>query len=210
MKALVVFCSALLLTACGAPQSRQVHSQRPLLTQADGKDGPRLRSGLWRWDDGSCVFDDDKPMGTWPDCVIAVIVRDNEILTGASTPAVLRERYVLADGLPMILQVEVLPAASPGELHYYGARPTLADGQVVAISRWPVTCVPDRKPNEEPAAEPDKAVSLAGPSAVKGLARDDHGQCLAGSRDLLRAAVIASEGWTADRERLRWVRSAEQ
>ena len=28
--------------------------------------------------------------------------------------------------------------------------------------------------------------------------------------DQLRAAVIASEGWTADRQRLRWVRSAEQ
>ncbi len=149
-------------------------------------------------------------MGTWPDCVIAVIVRENEILTGASTPAVLRERYVLADGLPMILQVEVLPAAKPAELHYYGVRPTLADGQVVAVSRWPVTCMPDPKPDEAPAAEADKDASPAGPSAVKGLARDDQGRCLTTSRDLLRAAAIASEGWTADRERLKWVRAPEQ
>jgi hypothetical protein len=204
MRIVLTFGLALLLAACGRP-SPEVYSQRPLLVKAAGKTGPRLRPGLWRWDDGGCDFDDTKPIGTWPDCVIAVIVRDDEILTGAMIDAVLRERYVLADGLPMILQVQVLPAAAPAERHYYGVRPTLADGQVVEMIRWPVTCQPASKDHSGSYIAPEP-----GSSAIKGLTVNDGGRCLTTSRDLLRAAVIASEGWTADRDRLRWVRSAEQ
>lgn len=191
----------LLLAACGRPEP-DVYSQRPLLVGG----GAHLRPGLWRSSDDACVFDDAKPVGTWPGCVIAVVVRDDEILTGVTTGSVLREGYVLADGLPMILQVETRPPRAPPELRYFGVRPVLADGQVVGFSRWPVTCAPPRKAE----GETDNTALRAGPSSIRGLAVGDDGRCLTASIDSLRAAVIASEGWTTDRERLRWVRSAEQ
>lgn len=201
MRTLCWLSLALLLAACGHPEP-QVYSHRALLAG----EGPRLRPGLWRWSDDSCVFDDAKPVGTWPACVVAVVVRDDEILTGVTTSSVSREGYVLADGLPMILQVETRPRRRPPEQRYFGVRPVLADGQVVGVSRWPVTCTPPRKAE----GETDNTAPRAGPSSIRGLAIGDDGRCLTASIDRLRAAVIASEDWTADRERLRWVRSAEQ
>lgn len=201
MRRVCGLCLALLLVACGRPEP-EVYSHGPLLVGG----GPHLRPGLWRVSDDGCVFDEVRPVGTWPACAIAVVVRDDEILTGATTGSVLREGYVLADGLPMILQVEVRPSERPPEQRYFGVRPVMADGQVVGISRWPVTCTPPRKAE----GETDNTTLRAGPSSIRGLAVGGDGRCLTASIDSLRAATIASEGWTADRERLRWVRSAEQ
>lgn len=191
----------LLLAACGRPEP-EVYSRRPLLAEG----GPHLRPGLWRVSDDGCVFDEARPVGAWPACAIAMVVREDEILTGVGKDAVLREGYGLADGLPMILQVEVRPREKPPEQRYFGVRPVMVDGQIVGISRWPVACTPPRKAE----GETDNTALRPGPSSVRGLAVGDDGRCLTASIDSLRAAVIASEGWTADRERLRWVRSAEQ
>lgn len=201
MRVLLAIALTLMAAACGRPTS-EVYSRRPLLVG----EGPRLRPGLWRTNSEACAFDEAKPAGAWPDCALVVVVRKDEILTGATTEAVLREGYVLADGLPMILQVEVRPAAQPPEQRYFGMRPVLEGGEVIEFRRWPVTCTPPRKAE----GETDNTAPQPGPSSIAGVMVDDGGRCLIRTRDQLRAAVIASEGWTADREHLRWVRSAEQ
>lgn len=205
MRRILLLGLAMLASACGRPTT-EVYSRHPLLAPAEG--GPRLKPGLWRWDSGDCAFDEAKPSGSWPACVVPVVVRADEILTAASGDAVLREGYVFADGRPMILQVQLRlePPPDPVEQQYFGVRPTLVDGQVVAMERWPVTCTPSPKGG----AQTDNAAPTPRPSLIKGLTVGDDGRCLTGSRDQLRAAVIASEVWTADRQRLRWVRSAEQ
>lgn len=163
-----------------------------------------LRPGLWRVVNADCRFEASTPLGSWPDCAGAIIVRRKELVTRLLSDAYQRERFVLADGLPMILQVESVPSDGPVEQRYYGLRPIRIDGDIVELVRWPATCSPPlRAKDGEAAGQP-----AAGPAAVKGLMVDDEGRCRVNSPDQLRAAVLASEDWDIPKERLLWVRAA--
>lgn len=201
-------CVGFLLAACGQPAFR-IYSDRPILSE--GEPGPHLRPGLWRVVNKDCVFDDAKPLGAWPDCATAVIVRPGEMLTRLTGDAFSRERFVLADGYPAMLQT--ISAPEDKEFHFYGVRPVASGGDIVELNRWPALCAPGAeegaasgdpsgKEPANPAPEPERP-------ALKGFTYDSGQRCPIHTRDQLRAAVIASEGWTKDREQLRWVRASE-
>lgn len=217
MRAVLGVIIALSLTACGKPAERAdeasafvtVTSPRPLLSNADAAASPQLRQGLWRLEDADCPFDEAKPSGAWPGCAIAMIVRGDEMLTRYGPSDVGRAKVILLAGYPMIMQSQSRTDALVDLPEYFGLRPVLADGEIVEFRRWHVTCVvepagmPDA-PKADPFAQQPPPVLLEGYGGAK-----EHGTCETSSRDLLRAAVIASEkhmpAW-----RYRWVRSAEQ
>lgn len=199
--------ATLVLAGCGQPVP-DLYSERPLIAAQAG--GPALRAGLWRVVDPECEVDDAKPRGAWPDCARAVIVRGDLMLTSYGGDYVARERFVLADGLPMTLQVQEEPAEARPEQRSYGVRPTMAAGEVVEMTRWRATCSPPRPvKTTTDNATPGARDPRPGPAAVRGLTVDTDGRCVVRSADALRAAVLASEDWDIDRQRLRWVRSAE-
>lgn len=204
---LLALATALLLAACGRPVATP-YSHKPLVSETESRAAPALRPGLWLKVDPDCSFDVEKSRGAWPDCSTAVVVRENEMLRLYTADVVDQDRFRLAAGLPMVLQVQRLPDEPPTEWRYFGLRPTLDAGEIVEYSSWPAMCEPD-----EPATIEAQKTDATGPPkpVVKGaLPLDDNGRCLLTSRDVLRSIVIASEGWTTDREHLRWVRSAEQ
>lgn len=194
------------LAACGKPVAP--YSGKPLISAAENAVAPALRPGLWLKVDPDCVVDSAKPRGAWPACATAVIVRQNEMLWVYSADVVMRERFRLADGLPMILQTQETPSDPPVEWRYSGLRAMIDGGQIVEYASWPILCSPI-----EPATEESQQTGETAPprAVAKGsLPLDANGRCLVHSRDELRSIIIASEGWTADREHLKWVRSAEQ
>lgn len=207
MKLFAGLCMAFLLAACGKPFAAP-YSRKPLVSEAESAASPTLRPGLWLRVDPDCVFDTASPRGAWPDCATAVVVRENEMLRLYTADVVGQDRFRLAAGLPMVLQVQRLPDEPPTEWRYFGLRPTLDAGEIVEYSSWPAMCEPDEPAMIE--AQKTDATSPPKPAVKGALPLDDSGRCLLRSRDVLRSTIIASEGWTTDREHLRWVRSAEQ
>lgn len=200
--ALLALTAALLLAGCGKPQTP--YSRKPLVSAEESAAAPALRPGLWLKVDPNCTVDVAKPRGAWLDCAAAVVVRENEMLRLYSADAIDQNRFRLADGLPMILQVQSLPVGQLAEWRYYGLRPTIESGEIVEYASWPAMC----GPYEEAAS---MGASPAPKPPEKGeLPLDDDSRCLLASRAVLRSTIIASEGWTTDREHLRWIRSAEQ
>lgn len=199
--------ATLVLAGCGQPVP-DLYSEPPLIAAQAGT--PALRAGLWRVVDPECDVDDAKPLGTWPDCARAVVVRGDAMLTRIGGDYFEQERFVLADGLPMILQVQAERSEGPREQRYYGVRPTTTGGEVIEMTRWRATCSPPRPvKTATDNATPGARDPRPGPAAVRGLTVDTDGRCVVRSADQLRAAVLASEDWDIDTQRLRWVRSAE-
>lgn len=197
--------AALLLAGCGKP-ALVPYSRKPLVSEVEAQAAPALRPGLWLKVDPNCAFDIEKPRGAWPDCAAAIVVRENEMLRLQSADVISEDRFRLADGLPMILQVQSLPITPPTEWRFYGLRPTFEGGDIVEYSSWSAMC----GPNGDAASTDSPAVRTPAPAKKGELPLDEDSRCLIGSRDELRSTIIASEGWTADREHLRWIRSAEQ
>lgn len=203
--------ASLTLTACEKPAEQPdaaAYSSMPLVSESENTAASALRPGLWLKFDPDCAVDTGKPRGAWPDCARAVVVRGDQILRFYSADFIERERFRLADGLPMILQVQRLPVEAPAEWRYYGLRPTLEGGQIVEYSSWWAMCQPNEPATEE--ALDAGATPISKPPVKGALPLDEDGRCRLRSRDSLRSTVIASEGWTVFREHLRWVRSAEQ
>lgn len=202
MRLFAGLCVALLLAACGKPFAAPYSGAR-LVSATESAAAPVLRPGLWLKVDPDCPVDSAKPRGAWPPCATAIVVRPDEMLRFYSADSVEVDRIRLAVGLPMILQMQHPPVRQPTEWYYEGLRPTLQGDQIVEYSSWPAMCEPYEPPTDE-AQETD--VVSPPKAAVKGaLPLDERGRCLLGTRDTLRSLVIASEGWTADREHLRWV-----
>lgn len=203
--------ASLALAACGKPAEQPgaaPYSSMPLVSESENAAAAALRQGLWLKVDPDCAVDTGKPRGAWPDCARAIVVRGDEMLRFYSADFIERERFRLADGMPMILQMQRLPVEAPAEWRYYGLRPTLEGGQIVEYSSWWAMC----QPNEPAMGEAlDVGATPISKPPVKGaLPLDEDGRCRLRSRGSLRSIVIASEGWTVFREHLRWVRSAEQ
>lgn len=197
--------TAVLLAGCGKP-SLVPYSRKPLVSEAEARAAPALRQGLWLKVDPDCPFEIEKPRGAWPDCATALVVRENEMLWLYSADVISEDRFRLAAGLPTILQVQSLPITPPAEWRYYGLRPTIEGGEIVEYSSWPAMCGPYGT-----AASADSSAVPTPTQPERGeLPLDEDSRCLVGSHDVLRSTIIASEGWTTDRENLRWIRSAEQ
>lgn len=201
--AFLALAAPLFLAGCGKP-TLVPYSRKPLVSEMEAQAAPALRPGLWLKVDPDCRFDVEKPRGAWPDCATAVVVRENEMLRLYSADVISEDRFRLADGLPMILQIQRLPIEAPAEWRFYGLRPTIKGGEIVEYASWSAMC----GPYGEAASATESSTSK--PPEKGELPLDEDGRCLLRSRDVLRSTIIASEGWTTDRERLRWVRSAEQ
>ena len=99
--------AALSLAVLGA--CNVVMTNAPVFSPADAAGAPALREGVWRQDggDAGCKFDERQPLGTWPACANAVVIKGGALggyraqgdkKTWVSTP------YILASGSPRVLQ----------------------------------------------------------------------------------------------------------
>lgn len=201
---LVVALAAQLLVACTG-----VVSAKPWFGPADDAGAPRLSEGVWRVAqpaDKPCAVDETRPLDSWPDCAMGLIVTGSQVKTmhrgdgGQAQWDTLS--YVLAAADPPILQLEDTSGAAPSYV-YIWLQPTRrsADGRVVQARGWRVLCAPPPPPDGWPSGQATLYPGLT--------ARD--GDCTAVSRDALAAAAKASQRddpteWTD----VRWLRAGDR
>ena len=146
-------------------------SEAPWFGPDDMKSAPVLRDGVWAVNsEQECAFDDSVPSEQWPDCTELMVVRGPQLLTQQwsghldDKQRVVREflawderRIMLANGDPMILQMEELPQSLFNDertvpvpvqtpFSYVAVRPLRRDeaGRIIALERWVVSCGPIR------------------------------------------------------------------
>jgi len=193
-----VVLAAQLLTACNG-----VVSSKPWFSQAG--DAPQLREGVWRLtSDKPCNVDERRPLTTWPDCALGLVVRASEIQgyqrddKGRVKPFTLP--YVLAAGDPAILQLDDT-TANPLKFEYAWLTRVRRDnkGQVVEVRGSTVGCGPSSgSPGGQPALYPGVTAQSGG--------------CVADSVDSLRAAAKSStrDGPPQDVFNARWLRAGDR
>ena len=197
----------LMSSACIAVGSRE-----PIFSSADAGDGPQPRPGLWASPDPDCAFDPSAPVDGWPSCANGTVVRAH-VIGPPNDPSHLMT-YVLTSGDPRIVQMP-WPAAGKKDapkFSYVGVKPTKfdEDGRIVEARMWIVLCGEQAPPPKsldggaKKTTPPDDFKPLDGLDWHKG---DDF--CIADSKDAVRNAAKASEGWTGDPTTMRWIRDAE-
>lgn len=194
-RAAAILSLTLLLGGCNT-----VMSTTPLFTEADTAGAPVLRSGLWIAVDAKCRFDTSGPIASWPDCAGALMVdRNGKLRFEEKEPLA----SVLAAGEPLILQMGGEGEAGGG-YYFFGVRPVRKrwDGQVVALSTWPVMCGPD-PPDDAKDANGGKLVVTLAPGP--GLTVEGN-VCMAHDQAAVRAAAAASE-LRVTPARYRWLRA---
>jgi hypothetical protein len=200
-------CAAVALAAQALVACTGVASTTPWFGPADAAGSPRLREGVWRLAqpaDKPCpAFDETRPLDAWPDCAMGLVVTASEIKAmhrgdGGRTETEAFP-YVLAAGDPPILQLADTSEATTGYL-YVWLQPTKrgADGRVVELRGWRVLCGPP--------APPDGSQTSLYPGLTP-----SNGDCVATSRDALRAAAKASQHDDAtDVTDIRWIRAGDR
>ncbi len=199
---LVVALATQLLVACTG-----VVSTTPWFGPADAAGAARLREGVWRLAqpaDKPCALDETRPLESWPDCAMGLVVTSSQIkgmrrgddgkIEWDAFP------YVLAAGDPPILQLEDTSGGAPSYI-YIWLKPTgfSADGRVVQVRGWRVLCGPPPPPDGQASA-----------TLYPGMTSHD-GDCTAASRDALAAAAKSSQhddptDWTD----VRWLRAGDR
>lgn len=207
---------SLALTACN-----RVVTPTPLFSAQDAADAPRLRDGLWmvegetfspgwgRSDDEVCVFDMQRPVTRWPACAEWVLVRDGEILhrsgDGKGKPEWASTPRVLAGGDPLVLQAGLIDEENPAETEYgyFGLTVTKTDerGRIVAFHHWMTLC---GAPPAQGEGQPTRYLTW---ELLPGLTGQGD-NCTTDSKDVVRAATVASRAWANDKASMRWVRDS--
>jgi hypothetical protein len=202
---LVVLATAQLLAGCGC-----VVSSTPWFGPDDAVGAPRLRAGVWRVDgppDKPCHVDERRPLATWPECALGLVVRPFDLLLlkpkrggwdWESWP------YVIADGAPAVMQVNDYSDSSGGSYDYLGVRPVRLDSQglAVVIEGWGVRCKPP--PPTAPSGSDVSEPLYPGLTAV-------HEGCTADSAAALRSAARSAEmDYGADVFQAHWVRDGSR
>lgn len=200
MRVLLGLCVALLLGACN-----RVQTDHPLFFASDAADAPRLRDGLWVIDgDDKCHVDTRGPVNRWPECAQWMLVRGGEILgyeADVGQPGEWdRIPFVLAEGDPVVLQIEQIEDGKP-DFQYFGLEgERAADGRFVAFSIWPALCGPP--PPETPKGEKPRYATLE-PLPGMTIVGDN---CTAEAQGPVLVSAWASRPWTVEVMRLRWIR----
>lgn len=202
---------AMVLVLCGCTV---VYSARPLFGPEDAAAGPPLKPGVWLYRNGAtgtrdddCPFDPEKPIRKWPACADWVLVRETDMVDyDREKKTWSAHGYVLADGLPRVLQSTVADEKGVSN-NYQGLGPTAHDqaGRITAFRRWIAQCGDPEKLNDPKITDRYAAQSRLLP----GLALDESGLgCLAEDRDAVRRSVAASQAWSSDVTETYWVRDS--
>ena len=194
------------LAAQGLVACTGVASTTPWFGAADAAGAPRLREGVWRIaqpDDKPCAVDETRPLETWPDCAMGLVVTSSQIIASRPGDDGRPEHdafpYLLAAGDPPILQLADASAPASGYI-YIWLQPARLDagGRVVEVRGWRVLCGPPALPDGSPAP------------LYPGLT-SSNGDCTAASRDAVRAAAKASQhDDTTDLADIRWLRAGDR
>jgi hypothetical protein len=201
----------LMSTACIAVGSRE-----PIFSSADAGNAPQPRPGLWASPDPDCNFDPTAPVDGWPSCANGTVVRAH-VLGPPHDPSSMMD-YVVTAGDPRILQMPWPRSDKTGDkkgapkFSYIGLKPTKfdTDGRFTEAKVWITLCGEQVPPPRDMDAEQKKAAPPEGFKPLDGLdwhKGDDF--CIAESKDAVRAAAKASEGWTTDQPSVQWIRDAE-
>lgn len=193
--ALVALLCAALLGGC----ANLVYSEGPLFTAADARGAPRFKPGVWVGEEPGCVVDTAKPLDQWGDCAEGWVMTRR----GLADPSLFKgSSALLVAGDPMILQLATEPPAESNE-HYYSAIKALQTdraGRITAFATWPVQCGPPPA-----SAGRDQPATGTTDSPLPGLEIRVR-NCLARDAASVRFAARASEAWTREPARARWVR----
>lgn len=207
LRPLAIIGLCLMSSACIA-----VGSRTPLFSSADAGEAAQPRPGLWASPDPDCNFDPTTPVDGWPSCANGTVVRAH-VMGPPHDPASLMD-YVVAGGEPRVLQMPWPRSDKKGapKYAYIGLKPTKFDGQgrFTEAKVWIALCGEQTPPprdleaQQKKTAPPDDFKPLDGLDWHKG---DDF--CIADSKEAVRAAAKASEGWTSDPSSIQWIRDTE-
>ena len=194
----------ILLGACN-----DVFTNKPLFSAADAGADPPLHTGLWVVRDPDCQFDDSRPAARWPKCAEWTVVRDRQILgLDAKARTWTSYDYILAAGLPRIMQVDL--RGDPAPFYYQAVEPIRLDpwGKIAEYRQWSIKCGPPPPP--APKGEKERYLTLQPLPGLTPAPDADHpDDCLAQDEAALRNAAKASAAWEATPKVWRWVRDAE-
>jgi hypothetical protein len=202
----VVLATMQLLAGCNS-----VVSSTPWFGLTDAVGAPRLRDGVWRLQDPPdkpCDVDERRPLATWPDCAMGLVVKSGDLIVAKGGHDERDQEvwpYLIAGGEPPVMQVNDYGDASAKSYLYLGMRPVRLDahGLAVVIKGWAVQCKP---PPSAAAADSD-----AIPPLYPGFTGADNADCTADSVASLRAAAKASEtDYSSDTLQAHWVRDGAQ
>ncbi len=201
---LAIAATVALLAACN-----DVYTEKPLFGPEDAGSDPPLRTGVWLALDPKCQFDDSKPTIRWPKCADWTIVRPRQVLGYDSKDKTWTQYdYVLAAGLPRILQVDL--KGDPYPFFYLAIEPVRLDdwGKLVQYRQWRIQC---GQPPPPPAkGEQQRWLTLQPLPGMTPGPEHHADDCLAKDAASLRAAAEASKAWDESPRVWRWVRDAER
>ena len=209
-----------LMVALGLSGCSMVTSDQPLFQQADTKDAPVLRPGVWAMPDkAECVFDAKAAAATWPKCANATVVAGDTFIQIASTAVEKQDsggegeaaaapaetgksegatkanqtmRFVLAGGQPPVLQLQRPSGETKGPPFVYaGVRVTASDDQK-RVTGLKVWLALCSKPE---ALKGDPNVKPAPPLPGLIMRKGNPTECVATAKDPVRNSVIKSEAW---------------
>ncbi len=152
LKSMLICALALLVSGCVI-----VGSDQPLFGSGDIGHAV-LRNGVWALPDDNCQFEPSQPAVRWPQCANPTQVTDGRLTGGfgkADKPPQ-TIAIVLADGDPVVLQLEAPDDRKPDDPRYvYAAlEPIRTDpqGRIVEAHVWLVLCF--KTPLNPKAAKP--------------------------------------------------------
>ena len=144
-KAAVVFgvlALASLLAGCNV-----VVSDKPWFTATGAANAPKLREGVWLGSSifsSPCAVDERRPIDAWPDCAKPVRIQKVAMVGLSKANGRWQRtsyRYVLANGLPFVLQVGATQNGKSGYVYDWVRVTDLDDqGRVIAFTGGPVLC----------------------------------------------------------------------
>lgn len=195
MRAVLIALCGLMLTACN-----MVVSHDPIFTKADQDKAAPMKDGWWGAPEKDCDFDLKGDARDWPKCADSQLIRGGRMIDDDG-----EIDFILTAGDPRIMQVGIKEKGF--DLYAYaGMKPAGHDaqGRLTAAVTWPIQCGP-------PPPEPKNAkgpADYATRSPVAGLKVDkETGNCWTTQAAQVRAAAVASAGWTKDKKEIHWIRA---
>jgi hypothetical protein len=200
-----ILAGVVLLAACN-----DVFTNQPLFNAGSIGSDPPLRTGIWLARDPECQFDDSRPASRWPRCADWTLVRTRQVLSlDRKSRAWTSYDYVLAAGLPRIMQVDL--KGDPAPFYYLAVEPIRMDdwGKLTEYRQWAIKCGP---PPPSPAkGEKQRWLTFQPLPGLTPSPDPDHpDDCLARDETALRNAAKESRVWEEEPRIWRWVRDAEQ